>query len=156
MGHQIAPIRTVTKNYGIRTIGAGSGMDKSINSIQHFTATITGALLDELAKGGAYVANVTLPIGHVVKDAELVVHEAFALGGTTPAVVVGTGSNTITLSEVNLESVGYVADPAASGTLVNASYQTAGVELGIAFTGTSVTADSSVGDATLLITTVAV
>lgn len=156
MAHEIQPVREVSKNYGVRTIGQGASMDKSINSDRRFTVTLTGALLAEIVAGGDFTALVDIPATHVVKNSYLVVKEAFVLGGTTPAVVVGEGANTVTLDEAELESVGYVAAPTAAGLLASGTYVTADVALGLAVTGTDVTVDPTVGDATLVIETTSI
>lgn len=150
MPHDLQPIRGVTKNYERRTLGPGAGMHKSTNGSREFTFKFSGAFLSELENGGAYVPNVQIPAGHVVVQSSLIVHEAFDVTGDT---VIGAGSDTLTLTQVSLESVG-VSAPTSAGQLQDGEYVTSAVGLGVVSTSTGV--DSTIGKAELVIITRAV
>lgn len=84
----------------------------------------------------------TLPKGAMIANVYAEVSEAFVLGGTTPAIKIGSegseATNGISISEAQAEAVGnYVLTGTLAGTW--ASPLTATTTVGIALTGTSPT-----------------
>lgn len=88
----------------------------------------------------------TLPAGAIIEDVYLFVDEVFVLGGTTPAIEIGTegseATNGFSISEAQAEAVGtYDLTSALSGTW--AAGLAAATTVGIALSGTTPTVTSA-------------
>lgn len=88
----------------------------------------------------------TLPAGAIIEDVYLYVEEAFVLGGTTPAIEIGTegteATNGFTISEAQAEATGMKdLTSALSGTW--AAGLAADTVVGIALSGTTPTVTSA-------------
>lgn len=148
----------VYNQYGARETGGAVGIEHSQSGVQKFHMDLTGqSITDGNADG--FVPEVYLPKGALIVSAVLRVDEAFSLGGTTPAVEVGTAgsevTNGITLSEANLEAIGtYDVIAGLAGTW--AAGLAANTLIGIALSGTTPTISATVGKGTLLLEYVSV
>lgn len=150
MTQTVSAIRGVTKNYGVRGIGQGASEDKTINNDRRYTFVLTPSLLDEIASGG-YVSNVIIPEGYMVRRSTLIVNEAFDLATASGDLVIGTGSDIITIADSDLETVGAtVLSTELSGKLADGSLLTTSVELGATYDGAALN-DDSVGKATVIV-----
>jgi hypothetical protein len=94
-----------------------------------------------------------LPKGAKIQDVLLQVFEAFVLGGTTPAIKVGTSgseaTNGVGITQAQAQAIGtYNLTSALAGTWATAL--TAGVTVGVAMSGTTPTSTSA-GKARLVI-----
>ena len=130
----------VSNHYGPRDTGKTNGITNSDGFVRELTLDIDGEVVGDAAYALSVVPK--LPAGSIIEDVFLVVEEAFVLGGTTPAVEVGTetseATNGVTLTEAQLEAVGtYDVTSALSGTW--AAGLAAETTLGIALSGTSPT-----------------
>lgn len=91
---------------------------------------------------GAFDTRYTIPAGSKFLQATCEVTEAFALGGTTPTINVGTNSSEgtnygIELSEANAEATGTYFNATGAGTWANPL--AADTVIGVALDGTSPT-----------------
>lgn len=133
-------VTQVSNHFGPRDTGKTNGITNSDGFMRELTLDLDG----EVVGDEAYALTVLpkLPAGSIVQDVFLEVEEAFVLGGTTPAVEVGTegteATNGVTLTEAQLEAVGtYDVTAALSGTW--AAGFAAETTLGLALSGTSPT-----------------
>lgn len=148
----------VYNQYGARETGGAVGIEHSKSGVQKFHMDLTGASISE-GNANGFVPEVYLPKGALIVSAVLRVDEAFSLGGTTPAVEVGTlGSevtNGVTLSEADLEAIGtYDVSAGLAGTWT--AGLAANTQIGIALSGTTPTISTSVGKGTLFLEYVSV
>lgn len=95
---------------------------------------------------GSFDTRLTLPAGATFIEAVAEVTEAFALGGTTPTINVGTNSSegtnyAIELSEANAEAAGTYYNATGAGTF--AAPLAANTAIGVALDGTSPTVTSA-------------
>jgi hypothetical protein len=117
------------------------GKVKAYGSVQEAVIYIQG----DAFVSGSFDTQLTIPAGSVVREVVAEVTEAFALGGTTPTINVGTngseGTNFgIELSEAQAEAVG-TYDDAPAGTW--AAPLAADTVVGVALDGTSPTVTSA-------------
>lgn len=136
-------IQTVSNHYGPFNTGKTQGNIKTEGSLKELTLDIDG----EMVGNAAYPLVVpTLPAGTIIKEVFAEVSEAFVLGGTTPALEIGTetseATNGFTVSEAQAEAVAsYDLTSALSGTW--AAPLAADTTLGIALSGTTPTVTSA-------------
>lgn len=109
MGIELDGVRGVPNFYGPRTSSEGiSGTQNTLGKFQEFTVEFTSDNINDDDFAAAYVA--TLPAGAKIVGVYAEIEEAFALGGTTPTINVGTdGSETtngVEISEAQAEAVG--------------------------------------------------
>lgn len=102
---------------------------------------------------GSFDTRFTIPAGSKFLEAQAEVTEAFALGGTTPTINVGTngseGTNYgIELSEANAEAAGTYYNSTGAGTWANPL--AADTVIGVALDGTTPTVTSA-GEAKVVI-----
>ena len=139
-GDQSTNVTTnVSNHYGPRKSEGAIGEVKTEGvvrelSIEFTGETVSAAAFDLLAP--------KLPAGSHIEDVYLKVSEAFVLGGTTPAIEIGTeGSeetNGVTITEAQAEATGtYDITAALAGTW--ASPLAAETTVGIALSGTTPT-----------------
>lgn len=144
---------TIESNTGLGTFsrygvpgtqnGLLSGGDvKAYGTVFEATIYIDG---DAFGSGTSFDTQYTLPAGAVVNEVVCEVTEAFALGGTTPTINVGTngseGTNYgIELSEANAEATGTYSGSTA-GTW--SSPLAADTVIGVALDGTTPTVTSA-------------
>ena len=137
-------VREVHNHYGAYTeMNQTVGQFDTDGALQELIIDFDGSVV----KAGAYpLMAPELPAGVVIEDVYLKVEEAFSLGGTSPAVEIGTetseATNGFTITKTQIETVGtYDLTSALSGTW------TAGLAaktvLGIALSGTSPTATTA-------------
>ena len=143
---------TVSNHYGRRDTGGTVGTLKTEGAKKELVIDLTGESLNQSA--GPVLVSPTIPKGAKITSVYLEVSEEFALGGTTPAVEVGTqgseATNGVTLNEAQLEAVGtYDVTSALSGTW--ASIFTADTLVDVALSGTSPTVDKGKGVGRVLI-----
>ena len=124
---------TVNNHYGPRESGKTVGVVKTEGTYNELTFQVDAAMVS--AEAFPLLAP-KLPAGAVIKDVTVWVEEAFALGGTTPVIEIGTegseATNGFTLSEANVESTGVInATSALSGTWAAplAAETTVGIDL---------------------------
>lgn len=134
----------VSNFYGPRVTCAPKGGINTLGSIQEFTVDIWGG---SFAEGDDIYNNVFLPEGALMVDAYAYVSEAFDLGGTDPAISIGTAgseaTNGVTLDETALEAVGVKKLDTFNGTWSQALADA--TEVSYALGGTSPTIDASKG-----------
>lgn len=140
----------VSTHYGPREVGGTVGVPNTVGFMNELVIDFTGATVNAAAFP---LIPPSFPAGANIEDAFLEVQEVFALGGTTPAVEVGTEGteavNGVTLSEAQLEALGtYDVTPEISGTW-GTSFATETV-VGIALSGTTPTITNA-GKARLVI-----
>jgi hypothetical protein len=156
MSVEIAGLRDVRNVYGQRDLGYDVGVNKTEGASNELSVGLSGSMLGDIIDGAVVVADVVIPAGAVLEEAHLFVDEAFVLGGTTPAVEVGTktseATNGVTCTEAQLEAVGgYDVTAALSGTWASGSALAAATTVGVAVSGTSPTSTSA-GKARLVVT----
>lgn len=130
---------SVSNHYGQRKVRASQGVTKTTGFTNELVMDLDGTLVG--AEAFELLAPV-IPAGAIIEDAYLEVTEAFVLGGTSPAVEVGTegseATNGVTLTEAQLEAVGtYDVTSALAGTWT--AGLAAATTVGIALSGTSPT-----------------
>jgi hypothetical protein len=91
---------------------------------------------------GSFDTRLTIPAGSTFLDAQAEVNEAFALGGTTPTINVGTNTSEgtnygIELSEAQAEAAGTYYNATGAGTWANPL--AADTAVGVALDGTTPT-----------------
>lgn len=143
----------VSNHYGPRDTGKTTGLTNS----DGFMREISIDLDPEVLVAGEFPLTVVpvLPAGSRIEDVYLEVEEAFVLGGTTPAVEIGTegseATDGVTLAEASLEAVGtYDVTGDLSGTWAAAGGFTANTSVGVAFSGTTPTV-TDVGKARVVV-----
>lgn len=128
--------------YGPRLTRAPKGGIKTEGSIQELTVDIWG---DSFKENAAALNHVLLPKGCLVLDGFAHVSEAFALGGTTPTIAIGTkGSeavNGVKLTKAQAEAAGVYKFTGGNGTWAN--MLAADTEVSFALGGTSPTVTSA-------------
>lgn len=100
----------------------------------------------DFGTGTAFNTELTLPAGSKFIESYVEITEAFALGGTTPTINVGTDTSEATnfaleLSEAQAEAVGEVYNATGAGTF--AAPLAAATLIGVALDGTSPTVTSA-------------
>lgn len=144
----------ISQVYGEMYTGGATGSIKTEGAKNEITVNLTGDVL-----GTLILQPVKIPKGSVVVKAYLRVVEAFNLAELS-VVKVGTdgseATNGVSLTEANLETVGYVDVTAAlAGTFDAEAALAADTLLGVAFSAGSVT-NTKVGRAVLVFETVRV
>ena len=157
MSVEKAPLRGVRNIYGTREKGYDVGTIKTEGNSNELSTGLSGAMVADIIAGKDVIAKVVVPKYSIIEKAYLYVDEAFVLGGTSPAVEVGTkgseSTNGVTLDEASLEAVGgYDVTAALAGTWAAGSSLAADTEVGVAVSGTSPTADAGEGKARLVVT----
>lgn len=136
-------VSTVNNHYGTRDTGKTSGVHTMTGTMKELVLNIDGTMVGN----AAYPLIVpTLPAGAHVDEVFAEVSEAFALGGTSPTIEVGTetseATNGFTITEAQAEATGtYDLTGALSGTW--AAVLAAETTLGLAQAGTSPTVTSA-------------
>lgn len=133
----------VHNHFGQREAKGSVGVHKTDGAMNELVLDLDG---DMLTAGELPLLNPVLPAGSLVKEVFLEVSEAFVLGGTSPAVEVGTdgseATNGVTVTEAQLEAVGTTdITSALSGTW--AAGLTADTTVELAMSGTSPTSTSA-------------
>ena len=139
-------VTQVSTHFGPRDTGGTVGITNSGAFVRELVLDIDGSAVS--AEDFVLTVVPKIPAGARVEDVFLEVEEAFVLGGTTPAVEVGTATseatNGVTLTEAQLEAVGtYDVTSALSGTWAGATGLAAETEIGLALSGTSPTSTSA-------------
>ena len=129
----------IANHYGPRKSNAANGVYETDGVMQELSIEITGV---ELGNAAYPLLAPTLPAGAVIEDAYVKVSEAFVLGGTTPAIEIGTetseATNGVTITEAQAEATGsYDVTAALSGTW--AAPLAAARTVGLALSGTTPT-----------------
>lgn len=136
----------VLNHYGERGTqdGVAGGGDLPGNgAIKEATIYIKG---EDFGAGTSFDTQYTIPAGSKFIEAYCEVTEAFALGGTTPTINVGTNTSEgtnygIELSEAQAEATGNVYNGTGAGTW--ASPLAADTAIGVALDGTTPTVTSA-------------
>jgi hypothetical protein len=127
----------VSNHYGPRESGQTSGKVKTEGVKNEYSIQFDAADI-----GVALFSAPALPADSLVTAVYLKVSEAFALGGTTPTILVGTDTSEVTngavLDEASAEAVG-VYDITASLTGTWAANLVAETDIGIVLGGTTPT-----------------
>lgn len=134
---------TVNTHFGPRSSDGAVGVAKTEGYSNELVISFTG---DDVGNAAYPLLAPSLPAGAVIEDVILKVSEAFVLGGTTPAIEVGTetseATNGFTISEAQAEATGtYDLTSALSGTW--AAPLAAATTVGLAMSGTSPTVTSA-------------
>lgn len=132
-------VSTVSNHYGARDTGGFGGVSRTAGFENEMTLVVTPEMIEE---ENFTLVPFRLPKGALIKSVYAEVEEAFVIGGTSPALDIGTegseATNGFTTTEAQLEAVGaYDLTSALSGTW--ADPLTADTLVGIAFSGTSPT-----------------
>ena len=131
----------VHNHYGAREVGKGVGSFKTDGALNELIIDLDGEMVG--AAGFALLAPV-IPAGSRIDGVYLEVTEAFALGGTSPLIEIGTegseATNGFSTTEAQAEAVGtYNLTSALSGTWAGAVGLVADTTVGIALAGTTPT-----------------
>ena len=137
-------VSNVNQHFGAKESGGAVGVVKTEGSMNEAVFTFDGSN----ASDGAFdlATAFQLPAGAVVEDVYVKVTEAFALGGTTPTILLGTNGSEVTngfvVSEAQAEATGsYDVTSTLTGTW--AAPLAAATTVGIALGGTSPTSTSA-------------
>lgn len=129
----------VSNHYGRRNTGKTSGVTDTHGFTNELSLDIDGEMV---GNAGFVLVVPKLPAGSNITKAYVEVTEAFVLGGTTPAIEVGTegseATNGVTITEAQAEAVGYYDVTSALAGTWNAPLA-AETTVGIALSGTSPT-----------------
>jgi hypothetical protein len=145
-------VENVHNRFGQQFLHEQIGVNESTDGTTQVTLTLTGRQLQrDVATNDAFLRALKLPVGAVIVQAIAQVKEAFALGGTSPTINLGTeGSevtNGITLTQAQAQAIGTYA-LTRNGTWANPIATAA--DVGVALGGTSPTV-TSVGRVDILI-----
>lgn len=133
----------VHNTFAGREIGENTGVYSVDGSNYEVSMTVTGVQISrDVAGGDAFLVPVDLPVGAVLGDVIVQVKEVFALGGTTPTILIGTVTSEVTngfvISEAQAEAVGtYNVTSTKTGTW--AAPIAVAAEVGVALGGTTPT-----------------
>lgn len=144
MAVEVDATRGVRNIYGQREKGYAVGVIKTEGVSNELTVDVTGSMLDDIIDGKEVIASVVIPAGSILTAAYYETTEVFTLGGTTPALEIGTdgseATNGVTVTEAQLEAVGADDITAAlAGTWAAGAALAADTTVGIAVSGTSPT-----------------
>ena len=144
-------VETVSNHFGPRTTGGSVGIYDTDGATREMVIDLDAAMVS--AADFKLKTPVKLPAGAIVGNVFLKVKTAFALGGTTPTILIGTDGSEVTngfvISEARAEAVGtYSLTSTKTGTWANPL--AAATTLGIALGGTSPTVGTA-GKAKLVI-----
>lgn len=134
---------SVSNHYGPRDTGKTTGNMRTAGAVNELVLDVDG----DMASNEAFVLVVPkLPAASIIEDVYVDVTEAFVLGGTTPAIEIGTegseATNGVTITEAQAEAVGmYDVTSALAGTW--AAGLAAETTVGLALSGTSPTSTSA-------------
>lgn len=140
-------VTKVHQKFKGRELGEQTGVYNSVNGETQVSFTLTGdQLVRDAATGDAFLVPVKIPVGAVLGQVIVQVKQAFALGGTTPTILIGTQGSEVTngfvISEAQAEAVGtYDVTATKTGTW-NAPIA-AEATMGVALGGTSPTVTSA-------------
>ena len=99
----------ISNHYGPRKSRQSKGVVKTEGVMNELSIEFTG---QEVSDGAFVLIAPEIPAGSAITDVWLHTKEVFTLGGTTPVVDIGTegseATNGFTMSEADLENVGYV------------------------------------------------
>ena len=142
-GVSTTQVTNVHGHFGARESGKTNGIVKTEGFVNELTIDIDGDMVSDAAYP---LLAPTLPAGAIIEDVYLKVTEAFVLGGTTPAIEIGTetseSTNGFTITEAQAEATGtYDVTAALSGTW--AAGLAAATTVGLALSGTSPTVTSA-------------
>ena len=97
----------VSNHYGPRDTGNTVGVIKTEGRSEEVSVNFDAAVV---AAGGPTMFDVVLPASACVEEVYVEVTEAFALGGTTPTILIGTdgseATNGVVVSKAKAEAVG--------------------------------------------------
>ena len=97
----------VNNHYGPRVVSKTVGTIKTEGRTYEASIDIDP---DTLNNGGPVLVDIDIPASSIIEEAYVSVTEAFALGGTTPTILVGTDTSEVTnglvISEAQAEAVG--------------------------------------------------
>lgn len=136
-------VSTVSNHYGPRDVGKMTGGNKTEGAVQELAFDIDGTIVGNDAWP---LKAPELPANVLITGAYVEVTEAFALGGTSPTIDIGTegseGTNRVEITEAQAEAVGvYDLTSTLAGTW--AAGLTAATTVGIDLGGTSPTVTSA-------------
>ncbi len=150
MSFEKTPLRGVTAQYGARKAERAMGNMQSAGAKVELVLDLNA---DSVTDGLA-VADIYIPKGSLIVKAFVEVEEAFALTGTSPAIVVGTegseATNGLVVNEATAEAVGTV-DITSTLTGTWASSLAADTKVGFGLSGTSPAATNGVGKARVVV-----
>lgn len=156
-GYENSAGLNVHNHYGTRDTGYAIGVETGTSGKKVLRIDLTGKSISDGVTNG-FVPPVVLPKGAKIEAYKLRVDEAFALGGTTPTVLVGAeaapGTNGVVLSKAELEAVGtktVTSTGAGTWAIASATGTTVASLIGFGLGGTTPTVDSTVGKGTLWI-----
>lgn len=132
-------VSTVHNFFGPRKGGALVGIYETDGTVNELALEIDGYML---GKAAFQLLPPKLPKGAKIRAVLLTVSEVFSLGGTTPAIRIGTAAseatNGISVTEAQAEALGtYDLTGTLAGTWLNPL--ASGVTVGVALSGTSPT-----------------
>lgn len=133
----------VTNFFGPRRSGGTTGVLEVDGMIEQLVINLDGALIND---NSGKLVTTYLPAGAIIRDVWYDGETAFALGGTSPTILIGTSGSEVTNGFVISEAVGESTNTARltstlTGTwAVNTPIQ-ARTAIGIALGGTSPTID---------------
>ena len=130
---------TVSNHYGPRDTDGSTGVVKTEGSNNELSFWVDGA---DIGNAGYKLIAPALPAGATIHQVMIQITEAFVMGGTTPAIEIGTETSEATNGFTISEAVGEVAatvdlTAALSGTW--AAPLAAATTIGLALSGTTPT-----------------
>lgn len=140
----------VHNRFGRVDLGQQAGVFETDGGTYQISATLTGEQVGrDAATADAFLVNLKLPVGAVITKVLAQVTEAFVLGGTTPAIEVGTqgseATNGFTITQAQAQAVGtYDLTAALSGTWASPIATEATVDVALSGTTPTVTDAGSV------------
>lgn len=140
----------VKNHYGVRDTGRAAGVYRTSGAKREMVIEITGKMVSD----GVFNVPVVLPKGANTIAAYFEVTEAFDLGGTTPAINIGTtgsaATNGVAISEAQAEAVGSGLGT-LGGTWADDAGFAANTTVAIALSGTEPTVDATKGRAKVIV-----
>lgn len=128
----------VKNHYGARDTGRGAG----VFDVDGITAELVIDVNANLVSTGLFVKDFVIPKGAIIRDVYIEVTEVFALGGTTPTILIGTDggevTNGIVISQAAAQALGSSLATKA-GTWNSNTGLAADTTVGIALGGTTPT-----------------
>lgn len=138
MGYEALTGLGVNNHYGVRDTGRGIGKYDMDGVKTELGISITADLVSD----GNFIVDYVIPAGSLIIGAYIDVDEVFALGGTTPTILVGTDGSEVTnglvISQAIAQATG-VANLTATLTGTWAAKLAAATTVGIALGGTTPT-----------------
>lgn len=128
----------VFNHYGARETGRGAGVFETDGLVNELVIDVNA----DLVSTGNFVVTPIIPKGAIILNAYATVTEVFALGGTTPTILIGTDgtevTNGVVVTQAEAQAIGSYT-LATAGTWTGGTGLAADTTVGIALGGTTPT-----------------